>query len=228
MRYVCMNCGKAVELENARFCPFCGKAYTSVQAENARSNEVQAKYWQMTRRTIAEALSLAVHEQPNLERKRLTESSSEAQAKQFLTQNLEAVEQTLTAQEKEKADLPADRVNELGRKLAQILGGEATDDKPKEATVLLDEKQQTEAMRLLDSLKKTKGILNRLMDENGVYVLTGIEGEKATKQTLTEQRDAIETLAKKDYDPLFGEPYEPFVAAYMQALESLSKLFKPV
>ena len=51
MRYMCAACGKTLdgEGEEARFCPFCGRAYAALVMEGARADAVQAKYWQLTR-----------------------------------------------------------------------------------------------------------------------------------------------------------------------------------
>ena len=51
MRFICAACGKTLDLQGkeARFCPFCGRAYAAAVMEGARADAVQAKYWQMTR-----------------------------------------------------------------------------------------------------------------------------------------------------------------------------------
>ena len=58
MRFICAACGKTLDLEGeeARFCPFCGRAYAAPVMEGARADAVQAKYWQMTRAAYGAAL----------------------------------------------------------------------------------------------------------------------------------------------------------------------------
>ena len=58
MRFICAACGKMLDLqgEEARFCPFCGRAYAAPVVEGARADAVQAKYWQMTRAAYGAAL----------------------------------------------------------------------------------------------------------------------------------------------------------------------------
>lgn len=58
MRFICAACGKTLDLqgEEARFCPFCGRAYAAAVMEGARADAVQAKYWQMTRAAYGAAL----------------------------------------------------------------------------------------------------------------------------------------------------------------------------
>lgn len=92
MRYMCAACGKTLdwEGEEARFCPFCGRAYAAPAAEGVRADAVQAKYWQLTRAAYWEALDEMADVQNNQSRKkgrafcleRLTEVPSKEQAKQ--------------------------------------------------------------------------------------------------------------------------------------------------
>lgn len=58
MRFICAACGKTLDLqgEEARFCPFCGRAYAAAVMDGARADVVQAKYWQMTRAAYGAAL----------------------------------------------------------------------------------------------------------------------------------------------------------------------------
>ena len=58
MRFICAACGKTLDLEGeeARFCPFCGRAYAAAVMDGARADAVQAKYWQMTRAAYGTAL----------------------------------------------------------------------------------------------------------------------------------------------------------------------------
>lgn len=40
MRFICAACGKTLDLqgEEARFCPFCGRAYAAAVVEGARAD----------------------------------------------------------------------------------------------------------------------------------------------------------------------------------------------
>lgn len=71
---------------------------------------------------------------------------------------------------------------------------------------------------MLDALTRTQATLNRLMDENGTFIFADAAEAKKAKQPMNEQAEKLIALAQKDYDPIFGESYEPFVAAYMQAM----------
>ena len=50
---------------------------------------------------------------------------------------------------------------------------------------------------------------------------------RASKGLTAEQAEKLIALSQKDYDPIFGESYEPFVAAYMQAMAAVAELVRP-
>lgn len=82
------------------------------------------------------------------------------------------------------------------------------DEKPKD-----EKKQYAEAKKLLDALTRTQATLKRLIDENGTFVFADAAGAKKARQSMIEQAEKLDALAQKDYDPIFGESYEPFVTA---------------
>ena len=65
------------------------------------------------------------------------------------------------------------------------------------------------------------------MDENGTFIFADAAEAKKAKQPMNEQAEKLIALAQKDYDPIFGESYEPFVAAYMQAMAAVTELVRP-
>lgn len=76
-------------------------------------------------------------------------------------------------------------------------------------------------------LTRTQATLKRLIDENGTFVFADAAGAKTARQSMTEQAEKLDALAQKDYDPIFGESYEPFVTAYVQAMAAITKLVQP-
>ena len=65
------------------------------------------------------------------------------------------------------------------------------------------------------------------MDENGTFIFADAAEAKKAKQPMNEQAEKLIALSQKDYDPIFGESYEPFVAAYMQAMAAVAELVRP-
>ena len=76
-------------------------------------------------------------------------------------------------------------------------------------------------------MTRTQATLNRLMDENGTFIFADAAEAKKAKQPMNEQAEKLIALSQKDYDPIFGESYEPFVAAYMQAMAAVAELVRP-
>ena len=124
---------------------------------------------------------------------------------------------------------PDDAIDTFGRQLARILGGEIPESAPPKEDEKPEEKkkQYDEAKKLLDALTRTQATLNRLMDENGTFIFADAAEAKKAKQPMNEQAEKLIALSQKDYDPIFGESYEPFVAAYMQAMAAVAKLVWP-
>ena len=124
---------------------------------------------------------------------------------------------------------PADAIDTFGRQLARILGGEIPESAPPKEDEKPEEKkkQYDEAKKLLDALTRTQATLNRLMDENGTFIFADAAEAKKAKQPMNEQAEKLIALSQKDYDPIFGESYELFVATYMQAMEAVAELVWP-
>ena len=239
MRFICAACGKTLDLEGeeARFCPFCGRTYAAPVMEGARADAVQAKYWQMTRAAYGAALGEIADIQAKKSRKkgrtfrleRLTEVPSKEQAKREIDRCLAMLAKQLDAPRETEQRASADAIDTFGGQLARILGGEISeiappkeDEKPEEK-----KKQYDEAKKLLDAMTRTQATLNRLMDENGTFIFADAAEAKKAKQPMNEQAEKLIALAQKDYDPIFGESYEPFVAAYMQAMAAVAELVRP-
>ena len=106
MRFICAACGKTLDLqgEEARFCPFCGRAYAAAVMEGARADAVQAKYWQMTRAAYGAALRDMADFQGRQSPKkgfrleRLTGASSKNQARQEIERCLAMLAKRLDAE----------------------------------------------------------------------------------------------------------------------------------
>lgn len=238
MRYICAACGKTLDWEGkeARFCPFCGRAYAAPAPEGTRADAVQAKYWQLTRAAYWAALGEMADVQTKQSRKkgrafrleRLTEAPSKEQAEREIDRCLAMMDKRLNAPKEMEQDATVDAIDALGGQLARILGGEMPESEPpKENEKPKEEKEQyAEAKKLLDVLMRTQATLNRLIDENGTFVFADA-AEKKAKQPMTKQAEKLDTLAQKDYDPIFGESYEPFVTAYVQAMAAITKLVQP-
>lgn len=239
MRFICAACGKTLDLEGeeARFCPFCGRAYAAAVMEGARADAVQAKYWQMTRAAYGAALRDMADFQGRQSQKkkkgfrleRLTDATSKKQAQQEIERCLAMMAKQLDAPRETEQRASADAIDTFGGQLARILGGgipesalPKEDEKPEEK-----KKQYDEAKKLLDALTRTQATLNRLMDENGTFIFADAAEAKKAKQPMNEQAEKLIALSQKDYDPIFGESYEPFVAAYMQAMAAVAELVRP-
>ena len=237
MRFICAACGKMLDLqgEEARFCPFCGRAYAAAVMEGARADAVQAKYWQMTRAAYGAALRDMADFQGRQSPKkgfrleRLTGASSKNQAQQEIERCLAMLAKQLDAPKETEQRAPADAIDTFGRQLARILGGEIPESAPPKEDEKPEEKkkQYDEAKKLLDALTRTQATLKRLIDENGTFVFADAAGAKKARQSMTEQVEKLDALAQKDYDPIFGESYEPFVTAYVQAMAAITKLVQP-
>lgn len=239
MRYMCAACGKTLdwEGEEARFCPFCGRAYAAPAAEGMRADAVQAKYWQLTRAAYWEALDEMADVQIDQSRKkgrafcleRLTEAPSKEQAKREIDRGLAMIAKRLNVPKETERDASIDAIDALGGQLMRILGGEIPESAPPKEDEKPEEKkkQYDEAKKLLDALTRTQATLNRLMDENGTFIFADAAEAKKAKQPMNEQAEKLIALAQKDYDPIFGESYELFVAAYMQAMAAVAELVRP-
>lgn len=239
MRFICAACGKTLDLqgEEARFCPFCGRAYAAAVVEGARADAVQAKYWQMTRAAYGEALRDMADFQGRQSQKkkkgfrleRLTDATSKKQARQEIERCLAMLAKRLDAPKETEQRAPADAIDTFGGQLARILGGEIPESAPPKEDEKPEEKkkQYDEAKKLLDALTRTQATLNRLMDENGTFIFADAAEAKKAKQPMNEQAEKLIALAQKDYDPIFGESYELFVAAYMQAMAAVAELVQP-
>lgn len=233
MRFICAVCGKTLDLqgEEARFCPFCGRAYAAAVMEGARADAVQAKYWQMTRAAYGAALRDMADFQGRQSPKkgfrleRLTDATSKKQARQEIERCLAMLAKRLDAPREMEQRAPADAIDTFGRQLARILGGEILESAPPKEEE--KKKQYDEAKKLLDALTRTQATLNRLMDENGTFIFADAAEAKKAKQPMNEQAEKLIALSQKDYDPIFGESYEPFVAAYMQAMAAVAELVRP-
>lgn len=181
MRFICAACGKTLDLqgEEARFCPFCGRAYAAAVMEGARADAVQAKYWQMTRAAYGAALRDMADFQGRQSPKkgfrleRLTGASSKNQARQEIERCLAMLAKRLDAPKETEQRAPDDAIDTLGGQLARILGGEIPESAPPKEDEKPEEKkkQYDEAKKLLDALTRTQATLNRLMDENGTFIL---------------------------------------------------------
>lgn len=144
MRYMCAACGKTLdwEGEEARFCPFCGRAYAAAAAEGMRADAVQAKYWQLTRAAYWEALDEMADVQTNQSRKkgrafcleRLTEAPSKEQAKREIDRGLAMIAKRLNVPKETERDASIDAIDALGGQLMRILGGEIPENEPPERT----------------------------------------------------------------------------------------------
>ena len=138
MRFICAACGKTLDLqgEEARFCPFCGRAYAAAVMEGARADAVQAKYWQMTRAAYGAALRDMADFQGRQSPKkgfrleRLTGASSKNQARQEIERCLAMLAKQLDAPKETEQRAPADAIDTFGRQLARILGGEIPESAP--------------------------------------------------------------------------------------------------
>lgn len=237
MRFICAACGKTLDLEGeeARFCPFCGRAYAAAVMEGARADTVQAKYWQMTRAAYGAALRDMADFQGRQSPKkgfcleRLTGASSKNQARQEIERCLAMLAKRLDALKETEQRAPDDAIDTFGRQVARILGGEIPESAPPKEDEKPEEKkkQYDEAQKLLDALTRTQATLNRLMDENGTFIFADAAEAKKAKQPMNEQAEKLIALSQKDYDPIFGESYEPFVAAYMQAMAAVAELVRP-
>ncbi len=237
MRFICAACGKTLDLEGekARFCPFCGMAYAAPVMEGARADTVQAKYWQMTREAYGAALRDMADFQGRQSPKkgfrleRLTDATSKKQARQEIERCLAMLAKRLDAPKETEQRAPDDTIDTFGRQLARILGGEIPESAPPKEDEKPEEKkkQYDEAKKLLDALTRTQATLNRLMDENGTFIFADAAEAKKAKQPMNEQAEKLIALSQKDYDPIFGESYEPFVAAYMQAMAAVAELVRP-
>lgn len=239
MRFICAACGKTLDLqgEEARFCPFCGRAYAAAVVDGARADAVQARYWQLTRAAYWEALDEMADVQNNQSRKkgrdfcleRLTEAPSKEQAKREIDRGLAMIAKRLNVPKETERDASIDAIDALGGQLMRILGGEMPENElPQEDEKPKDEKKQyAEAKKLLDALTRTQATLKRLIDENGTFVFADAAGAKKARQSMIEQTEKLDVLAQKDYDPIFGESYEPFVTAYVQAMAAITKLVQP-
>ena len=237
MRFICAACGKTLDLEGeeARFCPFCGRAYAAAVVEGARADAVQAKYWQMTRAAYGAALRDMADFQGRQSPKkgfrleRLTDATSKKQARQEIERCLAMLAKQLDAPKETEQRAPDDAIDTFGGQLARILGGEIPESAPPKEDEKPEEKkkQYDEAKKLLDALTRTQATLNRLMDENGTFIFADAAEAKKAKQPMNEQAERLIALSQKDYDPIFGESYEPFVAAYMQAMAAVAELVRP-
>lgn len=237
MRFICAACGKTLDLEGeeARFCPFCGRAYAAAVMEGARADAVQAKYWQMTRAAYGAALRDMADFQGRQSPKkgfrleRMTGASSKNQARQEIERCLAMLAKRLNVPKETERDASIDAIDALGGQLMRILGGEMPENElPQEDEKPKDEKKQyAEAKKLLDALTRTQATLKRLIDENGTFVFADAAGAKKARQSMIEQTEKLDVLAQKDYDPIFGESYEPFVTAYVQAMAAITKLVQP-
>lgn len=191
MRYMCAACGKTLdwEGEEARFCPFCGRAYAAPAAEGVRADAVQAKYWQLTRAAYWEALDEMADVQIDQSRKkgrafcleRLTEAPSKEQAKREIDRGLAMIAKRLNVPKETERDASIDAIDALGGQLMRILGGEMPENElPQEDEKPKDEKKQyAEAKKLLDALTRTQATLKRLIDV--LYIVTQICSSVNTK-----------------------------------------------
>lgn len=79
---------------------------------------------------------------------------------------------------------------------------------------------------LLHAVEEVKPVLYAILDENGVFVALSVLGnlspEDAVRRKPVELSAQLLDLAKKDYDPLFGEEYDDFVQAFWEALLRLA------
>ena len=166
MRFICAACGKTLDLqgEEARFCPFCGRAYAAAVMDGARADAVQAKYWQMTRAAYGAALRDMADFQGRQSPKkgfrleRLTDATSKNQARQEIERCLSMLAKRLDAPRKTEQRAPADAIDTFGRQLARILGGEIPESAPPKEDEKPEEKkkQYDEAKKLLDALTRTQ------------------------------------------------------------------------
>lgn len=160
---------------------------------------------------------------------RLTDAVSKKQAQQEIERCLAMLAKRLNAPKETEQRAPADVIDTFGGQLARILGGEIPESVPPKENEKPDEKkkQYDEAQKLLDALTRTQATLNRLMDENGTFIFADAAEAKKAKRPMNEQAEKLIALSQKDYDPIFGESYEPFVAAYMQAMAAVAELVLP-
>lgn len=150
MRFICAACGKTLDLqgEEARFCPFCGRAYAAAVMEGARADAVQAKYWQMTRAAYGAALRDMADFQGRQSPKkgfrleRLTGASSKNQARQEIERCLAMLAKRLDAPKETEQRAPDDAIDTLGGQLARILGGEIPESAPPKEDEKPEEKKK--------------------------------------------------------------------------------------
>ena len=205
MRFICVACGKTLdwEGEEARFCPFCGRAYAAPVVEGARADAVQAKYWQLTRAAYWAALDEMADVQNNQSRKkgrafcleRLTEAPSKEQAKREIDRCLAMIAKRLNVPKKMERDASVDAIDAFGGQLTRILDGEMPENEPTQENEKPKEekKQYAEAKKLLDALTRTQATLKRLIDENGTFVFADAAGAKKARQSMTAKAMAAST-----------------------------------
>lgn len=134
------------------------------------------------------------------------------------------------------------KIQDTGRSIARILGQET--ELPQMPLFLSESKfsisnsseepgKQNEQvfqayLPLLRTIELVKPVLYSLLEENGMFAVLSILGSEAMKADVpyrpAELSERLQSLAQKDYDPLFGEEYDDFVQTFWKGILLLTKI----
>ena len=132
----------------------------------------------------------------------------------------------------------ADEINRVCLRLAEALGSDnpqalrpelkyrengRNNTQPMPETLKADEAEH----ELLEAVLRARPAFYRALDEGGIYIAFPVSAS-ASDEDLDGTSPAnlartLDTLAKKDYDPLFGEQYDGFISAFWLSLKALTK-----
>ncbi|MPN55304.1 hypothetical protein SDC9_202986 [bioreactor metagenome] len=80
---------------------------------------------------------------------------------------------------------------------------------------------------LLLVVQRNLQIFYRALDEGGIYLAfssaSRAMNEVANETSPVKLANRLDILAKRDYDPLFGEQYDDFLSAFWLSLKTLAK-----
>lgn len=211
---------------------------------------IQEKYWEMAQMALGRAMrALTKKSVPRTSRVRFSfdewlvglrkcQSNNEMVTRcvDYLGKLRVALCEGKANEEAIDVDAVIDGINSICKQLAEAVSGSSkiwhlpeTAYDPDETEEEKQNPPKEAVMALLDALEAALPCLQRVVAENGTYVAFADtkssfgENSEITAAKLHRTSKSIEQLAKKDYDPLFGEAYDEFILVLWKGFALLSQ-----
>ena len=131
----------------------------------------------------------------------------------------------------------AGEINSVCLRLAEAMGCEAPhallpalkyaeEGMYETAPIQIVNKSVKAELELLEAVLRVKPVFYRALDEGGIYIAFAGASNEADAETEDNSpaklAQKLDLLARKDYDPLFGEQYDDFIAAFWMSVKVLA------